>query len=102
MPEGALVDAERQLRRQLDGLRGGGGGGGFVRLLEQAGAVIAQRPGASIVSINYNQRGGEMRLNLVANDFAAVEQLRAGLAAVMESSSAQGDGVRARIRVGGA
>lgn len=107
VPEGALVDAERQLRRQLDGLRGGGGGGGFVRLLEQAGGIIAQRPGTSIVSINYNQRGGEMRLNLVANDFAAVEQLRAGLAdaglaAVMESSSAQGDGVRARIRVGGA
>ncbi len=107
MPEGALVDAERQLRRQLDGLRGGGGGGGFVRLLERAGGIIAQRPGTSIVSINYNQRGGEMRLNIVARDFAAVEQLRAGLAdaglaAVMESSSAQGDGVRARIRVGGA
>lgn len=107
MPEGALVDAERQLQRQLDGLRGGGGGGGFVRLLEQAGSIIAERPGTSIVSINYNQRGGEMRLNIVARDFAAVEQLRAGLAgaglaAVMESSSAQGDGVRARIRVGGA
>lgn len=107
VPEGALVDAERQLRRQLDGLRGGAGGGGFVRLLERAGSIIAQRPGTSIVSINYNQRGGEMRLNIVANDFAAVEQLRAGLAdaglaAVMESSSAQGDGVRARIRVGGA
>ncbi|MDO8862212.1 type II secretion system protein GspL [Haliea sp. E1-2-M8] len=107
MPEGALVDAERQLRRQLDGLRGGAGGGGFVRLLEQAGSIIAQRPGTSVVSINYSQRGGEMRLNIVARDFAAVEQLRAGLAgaglaAVMESSSAQGDGVRARIRVGGA
>lgn len=107
MPEGALVDAERQLRRQLDGLRGGGGGGGFVRLLEQAGGIIAQRPGTSVVSINYNQRGGEMRLNIVASDFAAVEQLRAGLAgaglaAVMESSSAQGDSVRARVRVGGA
>ncbi len=107
VPEGALVDAERQLRRQLDGLRGASGGGGFIRLLEQAGGIIAQRPGTSIVSINYNQRGGEMRLNIVANDFAAVEQLRAGLAgaglaAVMESSSAQGDGVRARIRVGGA
>jgi len=106
MPQGALVDAELQLRRQLDGLRGGGGGGGFVRLLEQAGAIMTQRPGTSIVSINYSQRGGEMRLNIVARDFAAVEQLRAGLAdaglaAVMESSSAQGDSVRARIRVGG-
>lgn len=104
VPEGALVDAERQLLRQLDNLRGGGGNGSFVRLLEQTGSIIVQRPGTGIVSINYNQRGGEMRLNIVARDFAAVEQLRAGLtsaglAAVMESSSAQADGVRARIRV---
>lgn len=107
VPQGALVDAERQLSRQLASLRGGAGGGGFVPLLEQAGAAIAKQAGTSIVSINYNQRGGEMRMNIVADDFAAVEQLRAGLtaaglAAEMESSSAQGQRVRARIRVGGA
>ena len=107
VPQGALVDAERQLQRQLDALRGGAGAGSFVPLLEQTGSVIAQRPDTRVLSINYNQRGGEMRLNIVASDFSAVEQLRAGLAeaglaAVMESSSAQGDSVRARIRVGGA
>ena len=46
-----------------------------------------------------------MRMNIVAADFEAVEQVRAeinksGLQAVMESSSAQGDRVRARLRVG--
>jgi len=107
MPQGALVDAERQLQRQLDSLRGGPGAGSFVPLLERAGGVIAQRPSARVLSLNYNQRGGEMRLNIVASDFSAVEQLRAGLAdagltAEMESSSAQSDGVRARIRVKGA
>ncbi|QIB66417.1 type II secretion system protein GspL [Kineobactrum salinum] len=107
VPDGALVDAERQLSRQLAALRGDAGGSGFVRLLEQAGGAIADQSGTSIVSINYNQRGGEMRMNILADDFAAVEQLRAGLvaaglAAEMESSSAQGQRVRARIRVGGA
>ena len=46
-----------------------------------------------------------MRMNIVATDFEAVEQVRAainqsGLDAVMESSSSQGDRVRARLRVG--
>jgi len=46
-----------------------------------------------------------MRMNIVAADFEAVERVRAdinkaGLEAVMESSSAQGDKVRARLRVG--
>ena len=46
-----------------------------------------------------------MRMNILAVDFEAVERVRAdinetGLEAVMESSSAQGDKVRARLRVG--
>ena len=45
-----------------------------------------------------------MRMNIVAKDFEGVEQLRsrineAGLQAIMESSNAQGDKVRARLRV---
>ena len=67
--------------------------------------MIAGLPDTSIASINYNEKGDEMRMNIVAADFEGVEQLRsrineAGLEAVMESSSAQGDRVRARLRVG--
>ena len=56
--------------------------------------------------MNYTDRGNEMRLNIVATNFETVEIIReglntAGLDAIMESSSAQGDGVRARLRVGG-
>ena len=44
-------------------------------------------------------------MNILASDYEAVEQIRAGinkagLEAVMENSSAQGDRVRARLRVG--
>lgn len=104
-PKGAVVDAEKQLRRQLDALRGSAQSSGFVSLMERVGGVIASRPGTSIASINYNDKGDEMRMNIVAVDYAAVEQVRedmnkAGLQAVMESSSAQGDRVRARLRVG--
>ena len=46
-----------------------------------------------------------MRLNLVAANYEAVEKIRAGFAeqgleATLENSSAQGDQVRARLRVG--
>ena len=103
-PEGAVVDAEKQLRRQLDVLGGTGQSSGFVGLMDRVGGAIAGMPGTSIASINYNDKGDEMRLNIVAADFEGVEQLRsrineAGLEAVMESSSTQGDRVSARLRV---
>ncbi|MCB1699660.1 MAG: type II secretion system protein GspL [Halioglobus sp.] len=106
-PRGAVVDAETQLRRQLASMRGSGQSSGFVSLMEQVGAVIAGNKGSTIDAINYNfsSRGGEMRMNILATDFETVERVRAdinkaGLEAVMESSSAQGDNVRARLRVG--
>lgn len=104
-PRGAIADPEKQLRRQLDALSGGGEGSGFVALLERVGGVIAGSEGTSIVSINYNDKAAEMRLNIVARDYGAVEKVRAGinstgLEAVMENSNAQGDQVRARLRVG--
>ncbi|MBP6681699.1 MAG: type II secretion system protein GspL [Halioglobus sp.] len=106
-PQGAIVDAETQLRRQLGSLRGSGEASGFVHLVERVGEAISANAGTTIDSINYNfgARGGEMRLNIVATDFDAVERVRAdinkaGLVAEMESSSADGDRVRARLRVG--
>ena len=104
-PRGAVVDPEKQLRRQLDTLKGSGQSSGFVSLLEKVGAVVAARPGTSIATINYSDKSGELRMNILASDYEAVEKVRAGinasgLEAVMENSSAQGEQVRARIRVG--
>jgi general secretion pathway protein L len=104
-PRGAVVDAEKQLRRQLDTLSGSSESSGFVSLMAGVGEVVAAADG-SIVSINYNDKAAEMRLNLLAADYEAVERIRAGfvesgLQATLENSSAQGDQVRARLRVGG-
>lgn len=105
-PNGNIVDEEKQLSRQLNALRGSGNSSGFVSLFAKVGAVIAAQAGTQIATINYNDKGNEMRLNIVAADYEAVEAIReainrTGLEAVMESSSAQGDKVRARMRVGG-
>jgi general secretion pathway protein L len=103
-PRGAVVDAEKQLRRQLDALSGSAVGSSFVSMMGRVGSVVSASEGTSIVSINYSDKVGEMRLNIVASNYSAVERVRsamveAGLAAVMESSSAQGEKVRARLRV---
>ena len=104
-PRGAVVDAERQLRRQLAALRGGEVGASFSALLAPLGEAVAAGSGVLLASLNYSQRSGELRLNLLAPDFAAVETLRqrlveAGLEASLETSSRSGERVRARLRVG--
>jgi len=105
-PRGQVPDAERQLRRQVATLRGGDGGASFTGLLAPLGQAVAAVDGVILASLNYSQRNGELRLNLLAPDFAAVETLRqqlvdGGLRASLESSSRSGDRVRARLRIGG-
>jgi general secretion pathway protein L len=104
-PRGAMVDAEKQLSRQLSALQGSAQAGGFVSLMSRLGEVIHANPGTSIASINYSDKADEVRMNISANNFESVETIRtamnqAGLSAKMESSSAQGDKVRARMRIG--
>ena len=104
VPRGAVVDPEKQLQRQLESLRGVAQGGGFVSLLDRIGRVIQGQEGAQLATINFNDKVGDVRLNLVVPDFKAVESIRtnldaAGLLAQMENSNAQGDMVRARLKV---
>ncbi len=103
-PGGKARDHLKALQQQLDGLRGGPGGSSFASLLERIGAVVHAQSGAQLASINFNAKQGDVRLNLVVPDFKAVESIRTQLAAVgleaqMENSSAQGDAVRARLKV---
>ena len=104
VPRGAVVDAEKQLQRQLDELRGGGASIGFISLIERIGRVLRSEKGAQVATINFNDKLGDVRLNLVVPDFKAVESIRArldaaGLKADMENSNSQGDAVRARLKV---
>jgi type II secretory pathway component PulL len=56
--------------------------------------------------LTYSQSRGELRINLLAPDFGAVERLQSalsaqGVQATLENSSRSGDQVRARLRIGG-
>ncbi|MFT7286074.1 MAG: general secretion pathway protein L [Halieaceae bacterium] len=104
-PRGVIVDAEKQLRRQLLSLRGADTGGGFAALLAPLAGLVAAEEGTVLASLNYNQRAGELRVNLMAPSFDAVEKIRAGLvaaglSATLENSSRSAGGVIARLRMG--
>jgi general secretion pathway protein L len=100
-PRGAVVDVEKQLDRQIAEFTGEEGVAAFTpRLVDVVTATTAEN--GRVTSINYT--AGQLRLNLTAQDFASVEQIRqalerAGLKATLETSSARGDEVRARLRV---
>lgn len=103
-PRGAVVDAEKQLRRQLQDSGGGDSGAAFSALLAPLGELVAGQEGATLASLNFNRRSGQLRVNLLAANFGAVERIRAGLsaaglAATLENSSRAGDQVRARLRI---
>lgn len=100
-PRGAVVDAEKQLDRQIAEFAGEESVTAFTpKLVDVVTATMAKS--GRVTSINYTS--GQLRLNLTAQDFASVEQIRqalerAGLKATLETSSARGDEVRARLRI---
>lgn len=104
IPSGAVADHEKQLERELSRLRGGAQSQSFVAMMDRIGRVVAKQEGAQLAGVNFNDKLGDVRVNLVVADFRGVEAIRtglvsAGLSAVTENSNAQGDVVRARLKV---
>jgi type II secretion system protein L len=103
-PRGNARDHVRALEQQLKTLQGGTRGASFVSVFDRIGRVVESEKGAQLASVNFNDKLGDVRLNLVVPDFKAVESIRtrldaAGLQADMENSNSQGDAVRARLKV---
>lgn len=105
-PRGAVVDVEKQLDRQLAGLRGEGAAGRpFTPLLASVVTAIATTGDIELATLNYSANG-EMRMTMTAADFATVEALRGrlakdGMTATIEGTSARGDSINARMLVAG-
>ena len=103
-PRGAIVDAEKQLDRQIAEYTGGASSMAFTPFLDRVTRIIAERGGMSLSSINFSASAGEMRLDLLAPSYEEVEALRQHLAdealkTTLETSSQRDGRVRARLRV---
>lgn len=105
-PKGAVVDVEKQLDRQIAEFNPSSTAVAFTPLLAAITAGLAEQGGISLSTVNFSASSGEVRLDLTAADFAAVEALRQllgrrGLDATLETSSSRDELVRARLRVAG-
>ena len=100
-PRGAVVDVEKQLDRQIGEFGGADTTMAFTpRLVAVISATVAEE--GVVNSLNY--ASGQLRLNLTAGNFAAIERIRQrlsteGFEATLETSTARGNEVRARLRV---
>lgn len=104
IPSGKIVEPERQLRRQVNAMKGDSSTG-FVALLDKMAPLLAGKE-YELQSLNYNGKQSEVRLTILASSFNEVETLRAkiaeqGLIAEMTGSNAVGDKTRARLRIKG-
>lgn len=105
VPRGAVMDAEKQLRRKVNNLKGSGGEG-FVSLLAKITPVLTTIDGLSVQNMNYSEKQSEVRLNIIAAGFNDVETARnnlekLGLKAELTGSSADGSQTRARLKISG-
>lgn len=105
-PRGAVVDVEKQLDRQLAEFNPASTGVTFTPLLAAVTTALADQGTISLSTMNFSASSGELRLDLLAEDFAAVEALRQmlgnkGLEATLETSSSRDEQVRARLRIAG-
>ncbi len=102
-PSGAINDAERQLRRKVQALRGSQGSA-VLPTLQRLGGAIKSIDGLNIQTLGYSEKSSEFRLNVVAKSFKDVEALRAaiaktGLDAQLVGSNADGEKTRAQLRI---
>ncbi len=105
VPVGRMVDPVLQLERKVSSLSSTGFSH-FVQLFAPVAEVVDSARGAQIKSITYREQPEELRLTLLAPDFAEVEAVRArleqrGLIAEMTGSSNDAAGTRARLKIQG-
>jgi len=105
-PQGQIVDHRRQLERLLSGLRGSGSDMEFIRYLESVGTILAKHQVDVLNSLNYEKEKHELRLDMLLDSYdqlqAVINDLRAlELDVEIQNSNAQGEQLRARVRVSG-
>jgi general secretion pathway protein L len=104
IPQGRIVDPERQLATLLQQSRPAGQSVSVMSLLALALPQVAQVPNVSIKGISYAGESGELNLSIQADSFGAFETLTQnmrsqGLNAETSSFNAQGNVQTARLKV---
>jgi type II secretion system protein L len=105
IPRGQIVNPRKQLQHELD-VAQQGGSGGFMQKLQKMGSVLSKHQVQTMNSLNYEKDKNEIRMDIVLPNYdqlqAIINELQQlGLNADIQNSNAQGDQLRARIRISG-
>lgn len=105
IPKGQVVDHRKQLEHELETLQHGGGGN-FMPKMQKIGEVLARHQIQTLNTLNYEQAKGEIRIDLLVDNYDKLQQVindlkQAGLNTDIQNSNAQGEQLRARIRITG-
>lgn len=104
LPRGKIVNTRAQFKNELAKLQGSDVGVKFLPLLEKAGVAMNQAQGLKINTMNYDTNNSEIRFDILVKNFQQVETIKtgvqkAGLTYQLQNSNAQGDQLRARIKI---
>ncbi len=103
-----VVKPKLQMERALKSMRGGGtaSDGGFAELLAQAGAQFKEADKLAVQRLSY--KSGQLDVSLFIGDLQALDQLKqrlvdqGGLQVEIQSATAKGNQVEARLKIKGA
>ncbi len=103
IPVGKIRSPERQMRAAMAQLSNSGPTR-FGAMLARVGPALGGESGYTVRTINYDSDGGSLKLEVRARNFQHIEKLRntlksSGLQAELLSSSAQSQGVMARLEL---
>lgn len=106
IPKGQLVDARRQLQVELDKLQSGGGAAGFMGKMQIIGGVFARHEVQGFNSVTWEREKNEIRIDVLVSNYDKLQEIinglqQAGLTSEIQNSNAQGEQLRARIRITG-
>ena len=100
-----VVNPKVQMERALKALRGGGAGSGLNELLAQAGKEFRESPGLTLQRLSYKE--GQLEVAFTIADLQRLDELKQRLTqggklhVEIQSASAQGSVVEARLRIKG-
>ena len=106
IPRGSIVDHRRQLERYLTSATAGNSGEPFILQMDKVGQVLNKHAVQTLNSLNYDVSKSELRLDLLVKDYDVLQNIMAGIKAAgmeaeIQNSNAQGDQLRARLRITG-
>ena len=105
VPQGNLVDPERQLQNKVGG-SGSVSGSGFIPLIAKVTPAFERIENVRVSSMNYQASTNELQLAIEAESFADIESFRSdlgssGVNAELVNSSARRDKHQAKLKVSG-